>query len=144
MPLIYVNYPTGTFAQEALDGLAEQMTNDVIELEKLARTPYVKSTTWVYCREYPRMHVYHGGKTEGTNVISFEINVIEHGFEAATKKELIKRVTEAVAKYAGLKDGQLRPVYVLIRDVPETNWGLFGDPVNLHALKNRPADAKPI
>jgi phenylpyruvate tautomerase PptA (4-oxalocrotonate tautomerase family) len=49
-----------------------------------------------------------------------------------------------VAKYAGLKDGQLRPVYVLIRDVPETNWGLFGDPVNLHALKNRPADAKPI
>jgi phenylpyruvate tautomerase PptA (4-oxalocrotonate tautomerase family) len=144
MPLIYVNYPEGTFTQEALDGLAEQITKDAIQAEKLAGTPYVKSTTWVYFNEYARRRVYHGGKSGGTTVISLEVNAIDGGFDVAAKKELIKRITDAVSKYAGMKDGELRPVYIVMRDVPETDWGFSGEPIKLEALKNPPSDAKPI
>ena len=44
MPLIYVDYPEGTFADAALDALAEQITTDSLECEGLPNTPFVRST----------------------------------------------------------------------------------------------------
>ena len=143
MPLIYINYPEGTFMSEALDALARQVSKDGGDLEKLADDPFVRSTTWVYANEYKTTRVYHGGKPGGTNVVTVEINALQGGFDAATKAELIKRTTEAVAKAAGLKDDIL-PIYVVLRDVPEQNWGFNGKPLSFDQLKNPPVGAKPL
>ena len=144
MPLIYVNYPKGTFNDSALDALAEQLTEDGLQCEKLPDTAFVKSTIRIYFNEYAENKVYHGGKSSGTQVISFEINVFEGGLSVEAKKELIKRVTDAVRKHCGLKEEDVAPVYVIIRDIPEAGWGVFGDSITLDNLRNPRSDAKPI
>ena len=59
------------------------------------------------------------------------------------KAELIKRVTDAVAK-AGNIEGQFLPIYVLIHEVPPQSWGFSGKPLSFEQLQNPPAGAKPF
>ena len=144
MPKIYINYPTGAFSKEALDSLAADITTTGLECEKLSDTPFVRSNIWVYANEYAAEKVYHGGKPGGTRVISFEVNVIEGALDAEAKKDLIARFTNAVRKHAGIAPGERAPVFILIRDVPAHNWGMFGQPVTLDAVRNPPAASEPV
>ena len=143
MPLIQIHYPQGAFTPQALDALAEQVSKDGGDLEKLADDPFVRSTTWVYANEYDPARVYHGGKPGGTKVITVELSALQGGFDVATKAELIKRVTESVAKAAGLQ-GDILPIYVLLHDVPPQSWGFSGRPLSFEQLQSPPAGAKPL
>ena len=145
MPLMFATYTAGAFDQDSLDAFADQITKDGEELEGLDMTDFVLSTTWVWCQEYPSTHVYHGGQNQGgKDFVTVQINVIQGGYTEATKKELIKRVTDAVDKYADLPSGEPRRVYVLLREVPENSWGFDGRPIRLEDLKNPPKDAAPL
>ena len=143
MPLINIHFPQGTFTPQALDTLAAQISKDGGDLEKLADDPFVRSTTWVYALAYDPAQVYHGGKPGGTKVITVELSALQGGFEAATKAELIRRVTAAVAKAAGLT-GDILPIYVLLHDVPPQSWGFSGKPLSFEQLQNPPAGAQPL
>ena len=142
MPLMFLSYPTGSFTPDALDRVVEQVTRDGEALEGLPLTEYVLSTTWVYAREYGEMQVYHGGKPGGNKCITIEINVLQGGYHAASKKELIKRVTDTIGKHAKLPEP--RRVYVIVREVAEANWGFDGQLISLEALRNRSADEEPL
>jgi phenylpyruvate tautomerase PptA (4-oxalocrotonate tautomerase family) len=144
MPKIFISYPEGTFSESALTALAEEITTTGLECEKLPDTPYVRSNIWVYAKEYPAEHVYHGGKSQGTRVISLEVNVVEGALDDDSRKELITRFTKAVGKHAGIPAQERVPVYVVIREVPPQNWGMFGNPITLQSLRNPPASAKPV
>ena len=144
MPKIYISYPTSAFSQAALDSLAEELTTIGLECEKLSDTPYVRSNIWVYANEYAAEKVFHGGKAGGTKVISFEVNCIEGALDAEAKANMIARFTEAVKTHTELSPSERAPVFVLIRDVPAENWGMFGKPVTLDGVRNPPADAKPV
>jgi phenylpyruvate tautomerase PptA (4-oxalocrotonate tautomerase family) len=144
MPLMYVNYPEGTFTQEAINKLAFQLTNFGEDAEKIPKTPYLFSTTWVYFRPYSSELVFHGGKSGGTKVISLEVNVFEGGLDYAAKKEFYKNVTEAIAEATGLSKDQRRPVYILVRDVPDINWGFYGNIIAINDLLVASKDEKPI
>ena len=141
---MFLNYTAGTFTPDALNRLADQITRDGEELEKLPLTDYVLSTTWVYAREYPEAQVYHGGKPGGNKFVALEINVIQGGYSATTKAELIKRVTDAIGQHGNLPTGEPRRVYVIIREVAEANWGFDGVNINLEALRDPPTAAKPL
>lgn len=144
MPLTYVNYPEGAFTQEAIDKLGEQITQIGQDAEKLTKTPYVRSTQFIYFRPYPKGLVFHGGKSGGTQVISLEVNVFEGGLDAAAKKQFIQNTTEAIGAAVGIRDGGRRPVYILFRDVPDINWGFFGEVITLDDLQTAPADEQPV
>jgi phenylpyruvate tautomerase PptA (4-oxalocrotonate tautomerase family) len=79
MPLIYVSCPDATFSAAAKDALAEELTSLALAAERLAATPFVRSTVWIYFHEYPAATVYHGGKSAGTKVISLEVNAFQGG-----------------------------------------------------------------
>ncbi len=144
MPLMYVNYPEGAFMPDAINKLGLQLTDFGEDAEKIPKTPYLFSTTWVYFRPYPKELVFHGGKSEGTHVVSLEVNVYEGGLDAAAKKEFIKRATEAIADALKLLKDERRPVYIVIRDVPAINWGFFGKIITLDDILNAPKDEKPV
>jgi phenylpyruvate tautomerase PptA (4-oxalocrotonate tautomerase family) len=57
---------------------------------------------------------------------------------------MIAFLTEAVRKHAGIPSGERISVFVLIRDVPASNWGMFGKQVSLDALRNPPSNALPV
>jgi phenylpyruvate tautomerase PptA (4-oxalocrotonate tautomerase family) len=144
MPKVFLNYPNGTFSENALTALAEEITTAGLECEKLPDTPYVRSNIWVYAREYAVEKVFHGGKPRGTKVISLEVNVVEGALDADSRKELIARFTGIVGKHAGIPPQERIPVYIVIRDVPPQSWGMFGKPISLESLRNPPADAEPV
>ena len=144
MPKIYINYPTGAFPENAIDSLAAEITAHAPAFEKLPDTAYVRSNIWIYAKEYAPERVYHGGIPGGTKIISFEVNVIESGLDSEAKKQLIEFLTNSVKKHAGIPPEERAPVFVLIREVPASNWGMFGKPVTLNALRHPSVDAVPV
>jgi phenylpyruvate tautomerase PptA (4-oxalocrotonate tautomerase family) len=144
MPKIFINYPEGAFSERALAALAEEITTTGLECEKLPDTPYVRSNIWVYAKEYAAERVYHGGKSGGTKVITLEVNVVEGALDDDSRKKLIARFTNVVGKHAGIPPQERVPVYIVIRDVPPQNWGMFGKPITLESLRNPPVDAQPV
>ncbi|KAK5734239.1 hypothetical protein LTR17_009070 [Elasticomyces elasticus] len=141
MPLIHLHYPKGTFTPDVLTAIATQFTRDGEGLEKIPLSEWAMSTTFIYAHEYAPELVFHGGKPGGNKVISVEINVIQGGYSATTKTELIKRVTDTIGKYGDLPKEGPRRVYVIIREVAEANWGFDGQIINLEVLRD-PASAK--
>lgn len=144
MPKIFINYPAGAFSQDALDSLANELTSVGLECEKLSDTPFVRSNIWIYAQEYETSKVYHSGMHGGTKVISIEVNCLEGALDADAKKDMIARFTVAVGKHAGLPTRERVPVFVLIRDVPSANWGMFGRPVTLDTVRNPLSGAEPV
>jgi phenylpyruvate tautomerase PptA (4-oxalocrotonate tautomerase family) len=145
MPIIYLSFPEGTFTQDDLDSLAERITRDAMELEKLPfDNEWLRSTTLIFARAYPQAQVYHGGKPGGNKFITVDINVIQGGYSATPKKELIKRVTEAIEEHGDLPKGEPRRVYVFIREVAEANLGFDGENIDLEVLRDPPADLTPL
>jgi phenylpyruvate tautomerase PptA (4-oxalocrotonate tautomerase family) len=144
MPLIYVRCPDATFSAAAKDALAEELTSLALAAERLPATPFVRSTVWIYFHEYPAATVYHGGKSAGAKVISLEVNAFQGGHDAASKQLLIQQFTEAIRRQAGIAPDELVPVYILFRDVPASDWGVFGATITLHDLYNPPASAAAI
>ena len=49
----------------------------------------------------------------------------------------------AVAEAAGLH-GDILPIYVVLRDVPEQNWGFSGKPLSFDQLQTPPPGATPL
>jgi phenylpyruvate tautomerase PptA (4-oxalocrotonate tautomerase family) len=144
MPLIFVHYPEGAFDEANRDAMADELTEAALSSERLPNTPFVKSTTWIYCNEYKSSHVYHGGRAGGTKVISIEINVFEGGLDESAKKSLYASFTAIVRKRALIPDAQVAPVYIVVRDNAPMNWGVFGETIRLDDLRNPPVDAEPI
>ena len=169
MPLIFIRYPEGAFTPDALDTLAARISKDGGDLEGLAHDSFVRSTTWVYAHEYDPAKVYHGGKPGGARVITVELTTLQGGLAKPTKDMLIKRVTDAVAKAAGLAsvtdavanatglsavadaienavgaEKDVLPIYVLLHEAPPQNWGFSGAPLSFELLTKPPADAKPL
>jgi phenylpyruvate tautomerase PptA (4-oxalocrotonate tautomerase family) len=139
-----MNYSEGAFSQKSLHALAEEMTTIGVECERLANTPFVRSTTWIYAHEHPVQTVFVGGKSMGTKVVSLEVNVFEGGLDDHAKNQLIERLTSAIRNHGGIKPDTRVPVYIVIREVAPSNWGVFGDRITLESLRTPPADAKPV
>ncbi len=144
MPKIYLNCPIESFSAPAKNDLAEELTTIALSVENLPDTPFVRSTVWIYINEYPAANVYHGGVPFGTKVISLEVNTFEGGLDKTAKQLLIEKFTTSIRKNAGIKPDELAPVYIVIREVSESNWGVFGKTITLAELRNPPADAKAI
>ena len=51
------------------------------------------------------------------------MNVYDGGLDAAAKKLMIETLTNAIAETIDLPKDRMRPIYVVIRDVPAINWG---------------------
>jgi phenylpyruvate tautomerase PptA (4-oxalocrotonate tautomerase family) len=144
MPLIYINCPESTFSAAAKDALADELTTIALATEQLPATPFVRSTVWIYIHEYPAATVYHGGKSAGTKVISLEVNAFQGGHDTASKQALIQQFTESIRRHAGIAPADLVPVYILFRDVPPADWGVFGSTITLGDLHHPPAGAAAI
>ena len=144
MPLIHVRCPAGVLTDAARDALAEDLTAIGLECEGLTPTPFVRSTAWVFFYEAPATHVYHGGQPSGRAIISLETNVFEGGLDAAAKRSLFRRYTEAVRRHAAMPDDGIAPVYVIVRDVRPEDWGVFGTTIGLDDLRHPHPTASPI
>ena len=144
MPLIYINFPAGTFRANALNDLTRDITEIGMKAEGRPDTAFVKSTTWIFAREYTPEEVFVGGVSGGTKIIGLEVNVFEGGVSDESKKFLIAQITSSIQKHLGLPSDARVPVYIIIREIEPSNWGVFGDRITLDSLRNPPEDSQPV
>jgi phenylpyruvate tautomerase PptA (4-oxalocrotonate tautomerase family) len=139
MPKIIIHSPAGTFDAQARKDLAGEITHFALECEDLPKSPFVKSTVWIYFNEYAPDCVFMGESPAYKRIITVQFYVIEGGLGEAEKEILIRGITEILGNHT--RTGGPVPAYIVIRDVPESNWGIFGKTANLAALRASAADA---
>jgi phenylpyruvate tautomerase PptA (4-oxalocrotonate tautomerase family) len=142
MPKMFIHTPEGTFDLDARVRVASDLTELGLRCEAIPATAFVQSTVWIYFSDYPAGMVFSGGKLASAKVMSLLVYVLEGGLDSQGKQALIVGATEVLGRHAGI-EGRV-PAYVAIREVPESNWGIFGAAGSLEALRASPEGAPPI
>lgn len=139
MPKIIVHAPHAAFDAKARQAISAELTNFALECEVLPDSPFVKSTVWTYFNAYTPDEIFMGERPATIAIVSAQVFVIEGGLDNATKKKLIEGATAIFGRHLGVVERI--PVYAVIHEVRESNWGIFGANADLAALRASPADA---
>ncbi|RKK05968.1 4-oxalocrotonate tautomerase [Pseudoroseomonas wenyumeiae] len=142
MPKMFIHAPEGTFDLDARTQVASELTELGLRCEAIPATAFVRSAVWLYFSDYPAGMVFSGGQQTSAKVMSLLVYVLEGGLDSQGKQALIAGATEILGRHAGI-EGRI-PAYVCIREVPESNWGIFGAAGSLEALRASPEGAVPI
>jgi 4-oxalocrotonate tautomerase family enzyme len=137
---MYLDSPSGTFSEDSLNALVENMTSIALKLEKIPETSFTRSMVWIYVSEFEPQMVYHAGRPGGTKLINLQINLVEGNYDDDRKKELISELTQAIAKAAGIAGEKLITISIILRECRAVNWGLGGAPIDVDALKHQGAN----
>lgn len=139
MPKLIVHSPTGTFDAADRQRVAGALTALGLACERLPFSPMVRSTVWTYFADYAAGTVFMGDEPARLPVVTLQIYVLAGGLDAAGKRRLIEGATAILDRR---QDGtSVAPVYVVIHEVAEENWGIFGKQADLAALRASAPDA---
>lgn len=142
MPKLIIHAPAGTFDAADRQRVADALTTLGLDCERLPASPMVRSTVWAYFAEYSADAVFMGDKPARLPVVAVQIYVLAGGLDAAGKRRLIEGATAILDRRP---DGtSVAPVYVVIHEVVEENWGIFGRQADLAALRASAPDALAI
>ncbi|MDR5740183.1 tautomerase family protein [Caballeronia sp. LZ016] len=119
--------------------MAAELTIFALECESLPQSAFVKSTVWIYFNTYASDAVFMAEKPATVKIISAQIYVVQGGLNDESKLKLIRGATQILGRHAG--NAARMPVYLVIHEIPETNWGIFGELGNLGALRASDAHA---
>jgi len=134
MPKLFVHSRQSTFTAEARVQVAAALTDLGIACERLADRANVRAGVWVFFTEHAPDAIFSGGQIAPDSMVGLVVYALEGGLDAESKQKLIEGATAILGEHAEAKSGQV-PVYVVIREVPEVNWGMYGKQVSLAALR---------
>jgi phenylpyruvate tautomerase PptA (4-oxalocrotonate tautomerase family) len=137
MPKMFVHSRQGTFTPEARIRVAAALTDLGMACEHLADTAKVRAGIWVFFTEHAPDAIFSGGQVAPNSLMSLVVYALEGGLDGASKQRLIADATAILGEHAGLNSDEV-PVYVVIREVPEVDWGMYGEQVRLAALRASP------
>lgn len=142
MPKLIVHSPANTFGPAERQRVASALMELGLECEALPPSPMVRSTVWTYFAEYPADAVFMGDAPAWLPVVTLQIYVLRGGLDQDGKRKLIDGATAILDRR---RDGtSVAPVYVVIHEVAEEDWGIFGHQADLAALRASPLDAPSI
>ncbi|VVE50360.1 hypothetical protein PHO31112_04653 [Pandoraea horticolens] len=142
MPTLIIHSPAGTFSADDRKQIASSLTQLGLDCESLPYSPLVISTVWIYFADYPADSVFMGGAPAWMPVVTLQIYVIAGGLDDAGKCKLIEGATSILDRRPA--STSVAPVYVVIHEIPEENWGIFGHQADLTALRASAVDAPAI
>ena len=136
MPLIDVTMPAGALEPETRAGLVERLGETLLKWEGAPDTEFVRSIMWVHVHELPADAVNAAGRLVVEPHFRLDVTVPEGALSERRKAGAVKELTEAVAEAAGIapQDALLR-VWVLVREVPDGNWGAGGQIIRFAQLR---------
>jgi phenylpyruvate tautomerase PptA (4-oxalocrotonate tautomerase family) len=142
MPKLIIHSPAGTFDAADRQRVAGALMALGLDCERLPDSPMVRSTVWTYFADYPADAVFMGDEPARLPVVALQIYVLAGGLVDAGKRRLIEGATAILDRRP---DGTVvAPVYIVMHEVAEENWGIFGKQANLAALRASSSDAPAI
>jgi phenylpyruvate tautomerase PptA (4-oxalocrotonate tautomerase family) len=151
MPLIDLTYPAGTFSPEARTALVDELTTVLLRAERAPDTEFFRSIAWVHVHELPDGTVFAAGRPVSEPTFRIQVTIPEGALSDRRKQELVSEATRVVGQAAGLDPADGLRVWVLIREVPDGNWGAAGQVVRFADLvgyasaeREQPGSAAPV
>ena len=142
MPKLIIHSPAGTFDAADRRRIAGALTALGLDCEALPSSPMMRSTVWIYFAEYAADAVFMGDEPARLPVVTLQIYVLAGGPDASGKRRLIEGATAILDRR---EDGNpLAPVCVVIHEIAEEDWGIFGKQADLAALRASRVDAPSI
>ena len=142
MPKLIIHSRAGTFDAADRQQVASALMALGLDCEGLPHSAMVRSTVWTYFAEYQEDAVFMGDEPARLPVVTLQVYVLAGGLDHFGKRRLIKGATAILDRRA---DGNsVSPVYVVIHEVAEENWGIFGKQADVAALRASSPDAPAI
>lgn len=142
MPKLIIHSPAGTFDAADRRRVAGALMALGLDCEALPSSPMVRSTVWTYFADCAADAVFMGDEPARLPVVTLQIYVLAGGLDGAGKRRLIAGATAILDRRPDRTS--VAPVYVVIHEVAEENWGSFGKQADLAALRASSPDAPAI
>jgi phenylpyruvate tautomerase PptA (4-oxalocrotonate tautomerase family) len=128
-------FPAGALAADARAQLADDLTTVLLRAERAPETQFFRDITWLHVHELPADAVMAAGRPIEQPTFRVEVSVPEGALSPRRKQELVAEATRVVRDAAGIAEADGLRVWVLIRDVPDGNWGAGGQVVEFAKLR---------
>jgi phenylpyruvate tautomerase PptA (4-oxalocrotonate tautomerase family) len=142
MPLMDLTYPAGALTPAARAALADELTTVLLRAERAPDTEFFRSITWLHVHELPDGLTYSAGTPVPSPTFRLEVSVPAGALSDRRKQELVAGATTAILDAAGIEASDALQVWVLIRDVPEGNWGAAGSVIHFEQLRQVAAEQR--
>jgi phenylpyruvate tautomerase PptA (4-oxalocrotonate tautomerase family) len=139
MPPMDLTFPAGTFDGAARASLPGELTSVLLRAERAPDTDFFRSITWLYMNERPEGAVFQAGRPVEQPTIRLDVTVPQGALSDRRKEQLVSEATEVLLGAAGIPEAESLRVWVLVREVPEGNWGAAGNVVRFEMLKQAAA-----
>ncbi len=148
MPMITVEYTSGTLNAEQKADLAEELTAILLEIEGGGDTPFGRAGSSVRFREFAREDWFVGGRNDDSYVSNsglflIEIYVPEGLLDQDSKSRAHQATSNAVARMVGAAADEQRSIWVQLFEWPEGSLASSGHTASLFGIAKRaghPAD----
>lgn len=128
-------YPAGALAPDARARLADDLTTVLLRAERAPETQFFRDITWLHVHELPADAVMAGGRPVEQPTFRVEVSVPDGALSPRRKQEFVAEATRTIREAAGIAEADGLRIWVLIRDVPDGNWGAGGQVVEFAKLR---------
>jgi phenylpyruvate tautomerase PptA (4-oxalocrotonate tautomerase family) len=142
MPLMDLTYPAGALSADTLDELSEELTTVLLRAERAPDTDFFRTITWLHVHELPSSAVRAAGRPVPEPVFRLDVTVPGGALSDRRKQELVAEATRVISAAAGLGEADAMRIWVLIREVPDGNWGAAGQVIRFEQLRRMAASER--
>ena len=135
MPKIDLTFSAGALSDDAKRELPRELAAAMLRWEGAPDTEFFQSIMWVHVHELPAQAVNAAGAPVTEPHFRVDVTVPEGALSERRKEGAVKELTEAVMEAAGLDESAGLRVWVIVREVPEGNWGAGGQVVRFSQLR---------
>jgi len=149
MPLMDLTYPAGAVSPDARRTLPDQLTTVLLRAERAPDTEFFRNITWLHVHELPEGSVLAAGRPVAEPIFRLDVTIPDGALSDRRKQELVSEATRVLLDAAGLSEADALRVWVIIREVPDGNWGAGGQVIRFEQLreaaaKEREQEGEPV
>jgi phenylpyruvate tautomerase PptA (4-oxalocrotonate tautomerase family) len=142
MPMIDLTFVRGSFEDQALSRLTDELVTVLLRAERAPDTPFLRDNTLVYLHALEPAELSVGGRGPGEARFRVDLTVFEGALDKDCKEQLTADVHAAVCAAAGIEPQGSRAfhVWTLIHEIPEGNWAGGGKVIYYQQVKGLVAE----
>jgi phenylpyruvate tautomerase PptA (4-oxalocrotonate tautomerase family) len=142
MPMIDLTFVRGSFEDQALSRLTDELVTVLLRAERAPDTPFLRDNTLVYLHALEPAELSVGGRGHGEARFRVDLTVFEGALDKDRKEQLTADVHAAVCAAAGIEPQGSRAfhVWTLIHEIPEGNWAGGGKVIYYQQVKGLVAE----
>jgi phenylpyruvate tautomerase PptA (4-oxalocrotonate tautomerase family) len=142
MPMIDLTFVRGSFEDQALSRLTDELVTVLLRAERAPDTPFLRDNTLVYLHALEPAELSVGGRGSGEARFRVDLTVFEGAIDKDRKEQLTADVHAAVCAAAGIEPQGSRAfhVWTLIHEIPEGNWAGGGKVIYYQQVKGLVAE----